>query len=168
MSFMCRIIKRGTFFLPPFPCGNANVVPRPPPRSIFLSGASGVHDFICLIISSLGNVGFVSQTTRMCWANTAASQAASGLAVKASYARKLPRSCFSMRSSLVIWAYLIWWTGLNTRAVLQPNKRDVFSKCFCSFLGLLFLHKSGHSFFVTLQFHLSYRQRGFCRWKRFQ
>lgn len=81
-------------------------------KSISLSGASGVHDFICLITSSLGNAGFVSETTRMCWANTTPSQAASGLTAKASYARKLPRSCFLMRSSLMIRGcllYLVNW-----------------------------------------------------------
>lgn len=144
----CRESLKGEhFFLSPSLCGNAKCgplcPPPPPPKSISLSGVSGVHDFICSIISSLGNAGFVSETTRMCWANTAPSQAASGLAVQASYARKLPRSCFSMRSSLMIWGCLIWWTGLNTRAVLRPNKRAVVSKCFCSFLGLRFCTKVG-------------------------
>lgn len=167
----CIELSKGEqFFPPPFLCGNAKCssVSLPAPKSIFLSGASGVHDFICLMISSLGNAGFVSEASRMCWANTAASQAASGLAAKASYARKLPTSCFFMRSSLAIWACLIWWTGLNTRAVVQLNKRALVSQCFCSFLGLRFLHRSGHSLSLTLQPHLSYWQCGFCHWKQFQ
>lgn len=115
----------------------------PSPKSVSLSQASRVHDFICLIIFSLGNAGFVSETTRMCWANAAPRQAASGLCGKASYAGKLPRSCFLMRSSFIIWSCLIWWTGLNTRALLWPNKRADFSECFCNFLGLRFCAKVG-------------------------
>lgn len=52
-------------------------------------------------------------------------------------------SCFSMRSSLMTRSCLIWCTGLDTRAVLWPNKRAVVSKCLCSFLGLHFCTEVG-------------------------